>query len=840
MHPRPQSRDERIAVLGILQRRVGAEAHRLAALRAGDDDFARLILPLRQVTAEQDLLRAGRDVGQRFRINARNLEALELDLHVAQGGLRDLAEQLPSGGWRALLAGDLAHRAAAQRRDRLQHGRLIAAAERDGVERWTDLQSVPQPPQPFRECDRIGVAGGDDAVADVNDVRFRAALLDGRRERAVEVGPPQRRSLRQILARGCDVPEISRCRLREGPVARHVAGREVKRVLRRQGREQRADEGRLLRTLPGIDRRGRVGDDQQLQRLAIGQQRPIPIPVRARRRELKHEVAVVAAAVRDHDDVGLAPLGLDDDLEIARRRVFLGRELDVSRVERPLVACRMRRRGHALERDDGVHLHVDAQLAQRVLLEQLALQGVAVAIPAPLERQHLRIGDLDALLRVGGDREDARLEDVAARPFEQPGVAPLAQDRLIDLTGPLLLDDVGLDQVVADPHAEAGDRRVLRQREIEDAFELGVGVVDERFLDDGAGDLIANIDGYLVIADGKRHITAIDECDERSERLVRRRSLEAEEPTRVLVHPRELLFVDADELPIPDRDFLLSGPEQLDRCAGGGCDLNLAIDQAHLLRSNQLDERLRSEDDAGLPGEAQRRRVGAARVGAQPVARPKHEVFAHRRPALVEHRLDGHDPLHVGHRADAAVLGERIGDDEFVRTDRLVVGDHGQLAVAALVEPRTHGMEPVGASDDEGFEPDLPIFRHSSTRYTRTSCRRRANPFDGKRLQDARAFGGHSQHVEEVVHGPARAGRHCGAARLVRFFIDVTAVRSVDDAVVARPLRSSQRDRFGWLVCHNSSCWSPRLKRMCSVPAFSALSSTWPSATPDAPGASQQ
>ena len=55
---------------------------------------------------------------------------------------------------------------------------------------------------------------------------------------------------------------------------------------------------------------------------------------------------------------------------------------------------------------------------------------------------------------------DAGLEDVAARPFEQARIALLAQDRLVDLAGPLLLDDVGLDQLVADPHAEAGDRRV--------------------------------------------------------------------------------------------------------------------------------------------------------------------------------------------------------------------------------------------------------------------------------------------------------------------------------------------------------------------------------------------
>ena len=111
------------------------------------------------------------------------------------------------------------------------------------------------------------------------------------------------------------------------------------------------------------------------------------------------------------------------------------------------------------------------KLAQRMLLEQLALQCVAVAVAVALERQHLRVADLDPLFAVGGDRKDAGLEDVAARPFEQAGVAPFAQDGLVDFAGALLLDDVGLDELVADPHAEAGDRGVLRQREVEDAFE---------------------------------------------------------------------------------------------------------------------------------------------------------------------------------------------------------------------------------------------------------------------------------------------------------------------------------------------------------------------------------
>ena len=95
------------------------------------------------------------------------------------------------------------------------------------------------------------------------------------------------------------------------------------------------------------------------------------------------------------------------------------------------------------------------------------------------------------------------------------------QDGFVDFPRSLLLDDVGLDEVVADPHAEAGDRGVGRQREMEDPFERLLGVVDERFLDDGAGDLVANIDGDLVVADGERHIAAIDKGDEGAEGFIR-------------------------------------------------------------------------------------------------------------------------------------------------------------------------------------------------------------------------------------------------------------------------------------------------------------------------------
>src|SRR5438132_11752268 len=102
----------------------------------------------------------------------------------------------------------------------------------------------------------------------------------------------------------------------------------------------------------------------------------------------------------------------------------------------------MRRGGDAPERDSRAQPDVDRQLAQRMLLQKLTLQSVAVTIATASLRQHLRVADLDSLARQWRNGEHARLEDVAARPFQQPRIAALAQDGLVDLPRPLLLDDI--------------------------------------------------------------------------------------------------------------------------------------------------------------------------------------------------------------------------------------------------------------------------------------------------------------------------------------------------------------------------------------------------------------
>ena len=80
------------------------------------------------------------------------------------------------------------------------------------------------------------------------------------------------------------------------------------------------------------------------------------------------------------------------------RHILLPREFDVCRMCRLVDASHVRGRSHIGQRLHGMEPHVDGQFAQRVQLQHLALQGVAVAKTIILQRQNLRVGDLDTLL----------------------------------------------------------------------------------------------------------------------------------------------------------------------------------------------------------------------------------------------------------------------------------------------------------------------------------------------------------------------------------------------------------------------------------------------------------
>ena len=217
----------------------------------------------------------------------------------------------------------------------------------------------------------------------------------------------------------------------------------------------------------------------------------------------------------------------------------------------------MSRALHRLQWQRRVDRHSQIQFAQRLGSQQIASQPVAVSVAVASQRKDLRVDDLHPLLGVRLDREDACLEQVPRSPFEQPRIASLAQDGLVNFTGTLLLDDVRIDEIVADPHAEPADRRILRQREMEGPFQPRPRVIDERFLDGRPRDLIANLDRDLVIAHRQRFVATIGQLhDQRTKRLVVGSPFKPGQPHWHLRHVHELLVpVNSHELLGPRREL---------------------------------------------------------------------------------------------------------------------------------------------------------------------------------------------------------------------------------------------------------------------------------------------
>jgi hypothetical protein len=67
-----------------------------------------------------------------------------------------------------------------------------------------------------------------------------------------------------------------------------------------------------------------------------------------------------------------------------------------------------------------------------------------------------------------------------------------------------------------------------------------------------------------------------------------------------------------------------------------------------------------------------------------------------------------YDPLHVDHFADAAIVGEGVGDDKFLRADRFVVSENSKLAVsldlAVFSQLRCQRTKALGARFHQGIK----------------------------------------------------------------------------------------------------------------------------------------
>ena len=272
-------------------------------------------------------------------------------------------------------------------------------------------------------------------------------------------------------------------------------------------------------------------------------------------------------------------------------------------------------------------LDVDAQLAQRMLLEQLALQGVAVAVSAALERQHLRVGDADAFLGVGEDRIDAGLEDVAAGPFEQARdrAFPAGSSRksrglrcFSTTSASTILSPIHMAKPEIEAPAGSGKWKTPSSTPsvwLTNVSSIMVRAIWSRMSTDN-----------LVFADRQRHVPAIDAGDQRADRLVAGGPLERLQPEGLAGHSDQLLFLDPVVLRALDDDLVLAMSQHLDGGVLGDADFELSLDDAQLVGLDDFDRGAGPEDDARAFHEPQGGGVGAAGVGAQPVAGLEQEL----------------------------------------------------------------------------------------------------------------------------------------------------------------------------------------------------------------------
>ena len=100
---------------------------------------------------------------------------------------------------------------------------------------------------------------------------------------------------------------------------------------------------------------------------------------------------------------------------------------------------------------------VELAVGQREAVEQLVLD----------DRQQFLVGEDDAVVALGADREDAAAEGVAAGVFEQGRVDAAADDVLVGFEGLVLADDAGFLAAAPVGAVDVGDEFVRAQAERE-------------------------------------------------------------------------------------------------------------------------------------------------------------------------------------------------------------------------------------------------------------------------------------------------------------------------------------------------------------------------------------
>ena len=144
-----------------------------------------------------------------------------------------------------------------------------------------------------------------------------------------------------------------------------------------------------------------------------------------------------------------------------------------------------RRRINRLERLRRVDGRANDDLLRDAAVRVLR-HRIAILVNAGRERHHLRIGELDLLLTVRGDRKYARLEGAAAHVLQQRRIDRAPDILFVDPARFVPVEHLPLDRFLVDRHAELGDRRILRQREDVGPFQDAVRGIDKDLLDLGA------------------------------------------------------------------------------------------------------------------------------------------------------------------------------------------------------------------------------------------------------------------------------------------------------------------------------------------------------------------
>ncbi len=641
----PQAREEGVAFLirREMERRGVLNG---AALRAApDDDFPALLTTGGEEAAEDHLLRSRRKPRQRRGVDARGADAFDAQGEVLHRRNRDLLDEGRRGAGRVRIDGPDGSPAVGGQG--VEHHRLEARAGGEGVA--DDALRGRQAADPGRQRAGIDRVLRADAVAEVDDLRVLRRRGQGRGQRAVEVGPAEGGAGVEKFEGGLDGLIVRRGLVLDQPgePAIHRCQSEVI-PLSEEG-EERLDEVRLGLAVRRTHGAGGVRQEEEVEwaggrvgRLWRG------------RGEEQHEIAVLAAAVRD-DRQGGRRAETDARLEVAVGGGVLLLVLDPGGV-REGPRHRFVGEAHGVrDRRRGVHGEADGELLERVVAEHLAPQGIPVTVGVTGQRQHPGVADPDALLAARGDGKDARLEEVAAAPFQKPGVLLAALDVLVDLPGALALHQVRHHQFVVDPHAEAGDGGAGGEREHELPLERPAGGVDERFGDRGLGDLIPDDHFHVVEAQAQGDVPAVHISDQRAEPLAGGALPIAREPGRRPVLESDGVAAAKKMADAADDGVETAGALHRDRCAVATGDLDLAAEEVEGVGPGQFHAPAGAEDEGAA---ARKRDLHGVRAACQHLDRVSGSEDGARLepgPALVSHRpIDG-GPREIHHRPGAPV-----------------------------------------------------------------------------------------------------------------------------------------------------------------------------------------